>query len=76
MRDIRSQLRLLRQNGGIYIAHPKSTSPKHLHHLTQHQKAGDALISRIRIWESVTDIPQPRRPQQSIHHRMGEHIGI
>ena len=45
-------------------------------HLPQQRRAVRPGVARIAVRKQLADVPQRRRTQQSIHHRVGQHVRV
>ena len=74
--DIGGQLGLLGQNGGVHVAHLVPLLLQQLHHMVQQLQAVRPRVGRVGVREVPSDVPQSRRSQQGVHHRVGEHVRV
>ena len=73
---MRRHLRALEHDGGVDVDHPQPLAAHQGRHLAQQRDRVGAAPALVGVGEVLADVAQPGRPQQRVHDRVREDVGV
>ena len=75
-RNVRRELRSLRDNCGIHVNYKIILFPQKRSNVARQSKAVGALVSGIGVGKMLSNISKRRRTEKCIHYRVQKHVRI